>query len=107
MELAERQVARQQADAALAAERPGEGGWLRGLERRRARHVVQQGQVDTGFLQAITDRRRGKARGVFHAIEALFFDGGNQLAVANEGGRSVAVVRIDPENVHLRIIQCT
>ena len=35
------------------------------------------------------------------------FDGGNQLAVTYEGDGSVAVVRIDAENVHLRIIPCS
>ncbi len=51
-------------------------------------------------LQAITDGRRRKTRGVFHAIEALFFDRGNQLTVANNRGRSIAVVGIDSKNVH-------
>ncbi len=47
----------------------------------------------------------GKTGGVFYAIEALFFDGGDELAVADNRSGSVAVVGIDSQNVHGMIMR--
>jgi phosphatidylinositol alpha-1,6-mannosyltransferase len=41
---------------------------------------------------------------VLHAIEALFFDGGDELTVDQERRGSVTVVSIDPENDHVAVI---
>ena len=56
----------------------------------RNRDVIHFGELDAGLLQAIVNRARGKTRGVLHAIEALFFDGGDQAAVHNDRRRGVA-----------------
>ncbi len=37
---------------------------------------------------------------MFDAAEALFFDCGDELTVANDGGGGVAVVGVDSENSH-------
>src|SRR5271154_1533741 len=68
-----------------------------------ARHgdVVNIGRRETGFLQTIADGSGGKSGGVFDAIEAFFFDGGDEAAVADDGGGSVAMIGIDAKNVHL------
>ena len=44
--------------------------------------------------------RDGKARGVLHAIQPLFFDGSDQLAVHHDGGGGVGVIRVDPKYDH-------
>ena len=41
-------------------------------------HVIDVRERDARFLKAVADRRHGKSRGVLHAIEALFFDRGDQ-----------------------------
>ena len=64
--------------------------------------VVNIGRREAGFLQTIADGRSGKSRGVFDAIEALFFDGGNEAAVADDSGGSVAMIGVDAKNVHAR-----
>ncbi len=38
--------------------------------------VVHFSEFYAGLIQAILDRAHGKAGGVFHAVQALFFDGG-------------------------------
>src|SRR6185369_3696514 len=52
------------------------------------------------FLQAIANRQSGKSGSVFDAVESLLLDRGNQLAVAHDRRRSVAVIRIDSEDIH-------
>ena len=42
-----------------------------------------------------------KSGDVLDAPEALLLDGGDELAVADEHGRDVAVVRVDAEDVHV------
>ena len=64
--------------------------------------VIDVGESEAGFLEAVANGLHGKTGGVFYAIEALFFDGGDQLAVADDRGGSVAVVGIDSQNVHER-----
>jgi hypothetical protein len=34
-------------------------------------------------------------------VEAFLFDGGQQLPVANDGGRRVAVISVNAQNDHL------
>lgn len=52
-----------------------------------------------GF-QAVTNRLLGEACAMFEAIETLLFDRGDQSAVFDDGRRSIAVIRVDSENVH-------
>src|SRR6516165_74928 len=66
----------------------------------RHRHMVDLTDRYAGFLQAVADRSRGEPGGVLDAVEALFFNGGDQFSVTNEGRRGIAVVSVDPENVH-------
>ncbi len=63
------------------------------------RDMLDVGQRDTGFGQAITDRFARKAAPVLDAPEALFLDGGDQGAVLDEAGGGVGVVRVQPEDV--------
>ena len=46
-------------------------------------------RVSARFFQAIANRRGRKSRRVLHAIETFLFHGGQQLAVADNRGRSV------------------
>ena len=39
--------------------------------------MIDVGESETGFLQAIANGEGGKTGGVFDAIETLFFDGGD------------------------------
>ena len=55
---------------------------------------------DTGRAQTIFDRLRGKSGAVLDAIEALFFDRGDELAVLDERGGRITVICIDAEDVH-------
>ena len=52
-----------------------------------------------GF-QTVTDRLLGETGAMFDAIEALLFDRGDQSAVLDDCRRSIAVIRVDSENVH-------
>jgi len=76
---------------------------------RVSRHgnVIDVREREARFLQAITNRLRGKSRRVLHAVEAFFLDCGDEPAVADDRRRSVPVVRIDPKYIHLAICQCT
>jgi hypothetical protein len=62
--------------------------------------MIDVRESQSSFLEAEADGLHRKAGGIFNAIETFFFDGGNQLTVANYRGGSVAVVSINSENVH-------
>jgi len=66
--------------------------------------VVNVREREARFLKAIANGRSRKASGVLNAIEAFLFDGGDQPAAAHNGGGSVAVIRVDSENVHGRLV---
>src|SRR6516162_6964530 len=70
------------------------------LRISRHRHMVDLTDRYAGFLQAVTDRSGRETGGVLDAVEALFLNGGDQSSVTNEGRRGIAVVSVDPENVH-------
>ena len=53
-----------------------------------------------GSPEAVFNRMRRETGTVLDAVEALFFDSGDQLAVANNRGRGISVVSINAENVH-------
>src|SRR5277367_273132 len=74
-----------------------------------ARHsdVMNLRRRQAGLFEAIANRSRRKSGCVLHAIEALFFDSGNELAVANDSCRSVAVIGVYAKNVHRRMKQFT
>jgi hypothetical protein len=62
--------------------------------------MIDVRESQAGFLEAEANGLHGKAGGIFNAIETLFFHGGNQLAITDYRGGSVAVVSINSENVH-------
>jgi len=53
-----------------------------------------------GHRQARTDRVPRKAGVVLDAAKSLFFDGRDELAVAQDGGGDVPVVRVDAQDEH-------
>ena len=53
-----------------------------------------------GLVQAILDRAHGKAGRVFHAVQAFFFHGSKQMAVRDNCGGGVGVVRVDAQDNH-------
>src|SRR6266496_1252299 len=55
---------------------------------------------DTGGFETITDRLGREAGAMLEAIEALLFHGSDQFSILNDGGRSVAVICVDTEDVH-------
>ena len=73
---------------------------------RIARHgdVIHFRQFCARRVQAKLDSARRKSRGVFHAVQALFFDGGNEAAVDDDRRGSVRVIRVDPKNDHLECV---
>jgi len=62
--------------------------------------VIDVGERNPRGLQAILNRKRGKSRSVFYAVEALFLDCGDEFPITNDRGRSVAVVCVDAKDVH-------
>src|SRR2546423_527336 len=72
---------------------------MRGRLARYA-NMIQLSNRDSRRTQAILDRLRGKSGAVLDAIESLFFDGGDQLAVFDERGRRITVICIYAEDVH-------
>ena len=67
--------------------------------------MIDVGESEACFLEAVANGLHGKTSGVFYAIETLFFDGGDELAVADNRSGSVAVVGIDSQNVHRVIMK--
>ena len=57
-------------------------------------------RLGAGHRQARADRLARKAGVVLDAAESLFLDGRHELAVAQDGGGDVAVVRVDAEDEH-------
>ena len=54
-----------------------------------------------GDFQAISDRAVGEAGVVLEPREALLLDGRDELAVDDERGGRVAVISVDPQDVHV------
>ena len=63
--------------------------------------VVHFGKLYAGLVQAILDRADRKTGSIFHAVEALLFDGGKQAAVRDNRGGGVGVICVDTQNNHL------
>ena len=51
-------------------------------------------------IETVTNRLLGETGAMLDAIEALLFDRGDQSAVFDDCRRSIAVIRVDSENVH-------
>jgi hypothetical protein len=66
----------------------------------RQGHVVQVRRPQPGVLQAPADRADREARVVLDPGEPLLLDGRHEPPVHDQGGRGVAVVHVDPEDVH-------
>src|SRR6187399_2700213 len=62
--------------------------------------VVDLVGSDAGHFQAGSNRLRRKTRDVLDPAEPLFFDGGDELTVADQDRGDVSVVRVDAENIH-------
>src|SRR5271165_7463783 len=63
-------------------------------------HVVNIRQIDSCGPQAITNCGSGESRRIFDAIKSFFFDRSDQLAIRDERGGSVAMIGVDPKNIH-------
>lgn len=62
--------------------------------------MVHVFEPDVCSLKTVTNRLRGETRAMLEAIETLLFDRGDQSAVFDDCRRSIAVIRVDSENVH-------
>ena len=83
-------------DAEVGLENAGELGDGLVVER----DGVEPVGFHVAFGEAVLHRVDGEIGIVFLPGEALFLGGGHDVAVADEGGRGVVVVRADPEDVH-------
>ena len=63
--------------------------------------MLHIGERDARFAQAIGDRLRGKAGPMLDAAEALLLRRRDELAVAHERGRRIAVKGVEAEDDHL------
>lgn len=70
--------------------------------RRIARdtNVVQVFESNARRLETVTNRVFRETSAMLDAIEAFFFDRGDQSAVFDDCRRSIAVIRVDAEDVH-------
>ena len=71
----------------------------------RARIARDGEQIDVGrrharHTQALGEREVRKAGAMLDAAESFLFDRGDELAVANERGRDIAVVRVEADDNH-------
>ncbi len=57
-------------------------------------------KLQSGNVETIADGRRRKASGVLDAVEAFLLHGGDELSVAHDGSRGIAMVRVDAQNIH-------
>jgi hypothetical protein len=63
---------------------------------------IHVGRAKAGDAQTFSRCTMGKAGAVFDPPEPLFLDRGYEAAIAHERGRDVAVVRVQPEDIHAR-----
>src|SRR5262245_52055320 len=61
---------------------------------------IDVSRADAAELETGADGLIGEPRAVLDAAEALFLDRRDELSVAHERGRDVAVVGVEPEDVH-------
>ena len=62
--------------------------------------MVHVGEAEARLAQAICDRLRGETRPVLDAAKALLLGGGDELAVAHQSSRRVAVEGVKAEDDH-------
>src|SRR5689334_21504608 len=98
-------------DAGNADGVAGAGGGARPVLRAGGDAEELVGEVGTGVardgdvvgdcaVEAGTGEKAGEAGPVFDAVEALFFDGGEDGAAVEEGGGGVAVEGVEAEDGH-------
>src|SRR5437016_4386495 len=68
--------------------------------------VIDVLDANAGLVETITNRLDRKSGAVLDAVEALLFDRGYKLSVANNGCRCVPVISVDTENDHKRMRDC-
>ena len=61
--------------------------------------MVDLPDPDAGALQTMPHGQPGETGRVLHAVEALFFDRGDDLAVAEQHCGCVAVIGVDPQDI--------
>jgi hypothetical protein len=66
----------------------------------RHSHVIDLLEFQARFLQAIANGLRREPRGVFDAVKALFFHGCYEPPIAHNGRGRIAMVGVDPKNIH-------
>lgn len=90
-----------------AETRSGVQNFLVQVGRRIARDadVVHVFEPHGGRFETVTNRLLGEARAMLDAIETLFLGRADQSAVFDDGRRSIAVIRVDSENVHRESIR--
>jgi hypothetical protein len=71
-----------------------------GLGIARHRDVIDVARADAAALQHRADRERRKPGAVLAPVETLLFDRRDEQSVFDEHGGSVAVKRVDTQNVH-------
>ncbi len=64
------------------------------------RDMVDIGEAQPGFAQAVGDGLRGKPRPMLDAAKALLFGGRHQFAVPHQRRRGIAVEGIEAEDDH-------
>jgi hypothetical protein len=64
------------------------------------RNVLDIGQANPGFAQAIGNGLGRKSSPVLHAPEAFFFSGGNEDTISDKGRRRISVECIQAKNIH-------
>ena len=89
-----------QADTGAAGEHVAELGAQIGAVVLIGGDMIDVADVDVRFAQAIFDRAAGKARPMLDAAEALLFCRGDQLSIAHQRGRGIAVESVNAENDH-------
>ncbi len=62
--------------------------------------MIQFGRRYIGLLEAPLDRLSRESGPVFDAIEAFFFNGGDQLSVNDQSRGRIAMKGVDTENIH-------
>ena len=63
-------------------------------------YVIDIGNLCANEVEASFDRKRGKTRVVLNAVQALFSNGENDLAVLHDCSRGVGVKHIQSQDQH-------
>ena len=63
------------------------------------RDMVDVGQRDACFGQAVADRFTGEPAPMLDAAETLLLDGGQQHAVLHQAGRGIGVVGVEAQDI--------